>query len=137
MQSKPHNKSVIFFDGYCNLCTGSVQFILKYERSGYHYFSSLQSDYVKKNFPGLYAEGSEPDSLILLENGILHHRSDAALRISRKMKFPFSLIYYLIFLPRFIRDYLYDLTARNRYRIFGKRDSCYIPDPSYSERFLQ
>jgi len=130
------HRPIIFFDGYCNLCSASVQFILKHEQSPYYYFSSLQSDFVKTNFPELFEEERNPDSVILLENESLFYRSDAALRISRKLRFPLKMMGYFRFIPVFIRDPVYDLIARNRYRYFGKRESCFIPESGYSDRFL-
>lgn len=129
-------EALILFDGYCNLCSASVQFILKYERSPVFYFSSLQSNFVRENFPELYSDTMDPDSVILIENDEMYHRSDAALKISKRLKFPFYYFNYLRFIPRFLRDGIYNLVARNRYGIFGKKNSCYIPKPAYSERFL-
>ncbi len=129
-------ESLILFDGYCKLCSASVQFILKYERSPVFYFSSLQSDFVKVNYPELYSEKTDPDTVILIENDKIYYRSEAALKISKRLKFPFNFLSYLRFVPRFLRDSVYNFVSRNRYGIFGKKNSCYIPKPDYSKRFL-
>jgi len=136
MNRKYSQKPLILFDGYCNLCSASVQFILKYERSPVFYFSSLQSNFVKENYPELHHETTDPDTVILIENNEIHYRSDAALKISRRLKSPLNYLYNLRFIPRFLRDGIYNFIARNRYNIFGKKKSCYIPSSLYSERFL-
>ncbi len=127
---------LVLFDGYCNLCSASVQFILKYEQSPIFYFSSLQSNFVKEHYPELYDEVKDPDTVILIENNEIYYRSDAALRISRRLCFPFNYFYFLRFVPGFLRDGFYRLIARNRYRLFGRKKHCYLPDPKYSRRFL-
>ncbi len=130
------SRPIVFFDGFCNLCSSSVQFILKHERSDYYFFASLQSDFVRNNFPEIYQADKDPDSLVLFENQIFYFRSDAALRISRELKSPYNLLQYLRYIPSFMRDPLYNLVARNRYRYFGKRKSYYKPDKEASYRFL-
>ncbi|MFW5820723.1 MAG: thiol-disulfide oxidoreductase DCC family protein [Bacteroidota bacterium] len=131
-----NQKPLILFDGYCNLCSASVQFILKYEQSPVFYFSSLQSGFVKKYYSDLYNENADPDTVILIENDEIYYRSDAALRISRRLKLPLNYLYYLRFIPRFIRDGIYGLISRYRYWFFGKKNNCFIPDSKYSGRFL-
>jgi predicted DCC family thiol-disulfide oxidoreductase YuxK len=91
---------------------------------------------VKKNFPSLYSENRDPESVILYEKGKMYFRSDAALRISRELKFPFQLIYYSRIIPVKVRDIIYRFVARHRYRFFGKRKKCFVPDKDYSKRFL-
>lgn len=130
------NKPIVFFDGYCNLCSGSVQFIQKYESEEYFYFASLQSEFVNKNFPELVEEG-KPESVVLLEKGEIYKRSDAALRIARHLKSPWKYLYHLKFIPVFIRDAIYRLIARYRYNIFGKRPFLYYPESDNSYRFIE
>ena len=129
------NKPLIFFDGYCNLCSGAVQFILKYERREHYYFTSLQSNFTQLNFPELAAQ-KEQESVVLYENGNIYTHSGAALRVCKELVFPFRMAYYLIFIPRFIRDPVYSVIAAKRYRFFGKRESCFMPDVKYARRFL-
>jgi len=132
---KTHNELVLF-DGVCNLCTASVNFILKWESSSRLKFTSLQSpdgllllNEIQRNKPGT-------DSIMFLKGGQLLTHSSAVLAISRYLKFPISLavIFYLV--PRFIRDALYRFIARNRYFWFGKKDVCMVPDPGVQDRFL-
>lgn len=130
------SRPIVFYDGFCNLCSASVQFILKHERSEYYFFASLQSDFVKDNFPEIFQDDNEPDSLVLYEKDKLYFRSDAALKISRKLKFPYRMLQHFRYVPKFIRDPLYDLIARNRYKYFGKRTSFYMPEDNQSYRFL-
>jgi predicted DCC family thiol-disulfide oxidoreductase YuxK len=131
------SRPIILFDGYCNLCSSSVQIVLRKERKEYYYFASLQSDFVRNSFGELYSEKKDPETVVLIEKGKPYFKSDAALRICRKLKFPFYILSYFRFLPVFLRDPVYDLVSRNRYRIFGKKNSCYIPDKKYSHRFLE
>jgi predicted DCC family thiol-disulfide oxidoreductase YuxK len=126
---------VVFFDGVCNLCNASVQFILKRERSSVLCFAPLQGE----TFRALEIPGKEllPDSIVLFENGKLYTESAAVLRIARRLSFPWrwlALPGWL--LPRFVRDPIYRLIARNRYRWFGKKDVCYLPTPELKLRFL-
>ena len=83
------------------------------------------------------APGPLPDSIVLIDEGRLFTRSTAALRIARRLRFPWPLLYGLIVVPRPLRDFLYDWVARNRYRWFGKRDSCMLPTPELRARFLE
>ena len=128
-------KPIIFYDGFCNLCSGSVQFILRKEKSEHYYFASLQSDFVKENFNALSSEG-DPESVILYENSEIYKLSDAALRISRHLKFPWNIFSYFRFIPRFLRDPVYRLVAKNRYKVFGKRNFLYSPKSENEHRFL-
>jgi predicted DCC family thiol-disulfide oxidoreductase YuxK len=134
---KLEDKTIVFFDGFCNLCSGSVSFILKYEKEEYLYFASLQSDFVKKNFPELDSDQKDTESVVLYENGTVYKYSDAALRISRYLKFPLNYLYFFRFIPRIIRDKIYKLIARYRYRIFGKRFFLYYPETDNSKRFFK
>ena len=106
--------SVILFDGVCNLCNGAVQFVIKRDRSARFRFAALQSAAAA---PLLGAAGSRqalPDSIVLVEDGRVWTRSTAALRIARGLSFPWSAAYALIAVPRPVRDWVYDLVARNR-----------------------
>lgn len=127
---------IVLFDGVCNFCVGSVQFIIRRDREGAFRFASLQSDIGRE----LAVEhGVDPDamnSLLLFEQGKLHLRSTAALRIARRLRFPWHLARIFLLVPRILRDPIYRLIAANRYRLFGKREECMIPTPEIRERFL-
>lgn len=131
-----HKDAMILFDGYCNLCSASVQFILRHEKMPYYSFSSIQSDFVSRNFPDLEVDKNYPDSVILIEEGKIFFQSDAALRILRRLKFPFYIFSFFRFIPKFLRDPVYRLIASNRYSLFGRSHSCYVPQDNVSERFF-
>lgn len=126
---------IILFDGVCQFCDKSVQFILKRDPNGKFSFSSLQSDtgiQLRKD----YHIPEELDSIILLEGGKYHSKSTAALKISRELKGGWKWLYIFIFIPRPIRDAVYDMIARNRLKWFGEKTSCELPPPDVRKRFL-
>ncbi len=130
-------KAIVLFDGVCNLCSRSVQFIIKHDPGAYFLFASLQSEAGKAllqqyHFP----EQASPESLVLIENGRAWRYSGAALRITRKLNSWHRLLYPFIILPAFLRDQVYQWVARNRYRWFGRRESCWLPAPEWEQRFL-
>lgn len=125
---------IILFDGVCNLCNSSVQFILRYEKKPEFKFVALQSETGNK-IRQQFQEEDISDSVLLIENNKLFQASDAALRIAKKLKY-FWILYYLIYLPNWMRDPFYRFVASNRYHWFGKRDQCMIPDESVKNRFL-
>lgn len=127
---------ILLFDGVCNLCNGAVQFILKRDAKGAFRFASLQSPVGQAllQFAGLPAE--HISTLVLFENGQAYVRSDAALRIARHLKGGWLLLYGFIAVPRPVRDVVYNWIARNRYRWFGKQESCMMPSPEWKGRFL-
>lgn len=127
---------VIFFDGYCNLCNGAVQFIIKHDRRGVFRLAALQSDVAKAYLTQKQIGNIGTDSIVLLENGKVYTRSTAALRIARRLSGAWVALYAFILVPAVIRDYLYDLVAKNRYRVWGKGDSCMLPDANNKKRFL-
>lgn len=126
-------QSVILFDGVCNLCNGAVTFIIDRDPEGHFAFAPLQSE-VALELLGKQAESLE--SIVLVENGVRYTESTAALRIARNLRGPWPLLYSFIVVPRALRDRVYRLVARNRYRWFGKRDSCRLPTPELRQRFL-
>lgn len=127
---------IIFFDGVCNFCSSSVQFILHHERDKLFYFAPLQSDYAKKILADTAGNQLLPDSIIYLRKGKVYTKSDAALRICLKLNRGWSLMTIFLVIPYFIRDFFYDIIAKNRYKWFGKKDSCFIPSPEIKSRFL-
>ncbi len=131
-----HPYPILFFDGHCNLCNGAVQTILLNDRRGLLRFASLQSPLAAEL---LLPRGVDPaalDSLVLYENDRVYTHSEGALRAARLMGGPFAVLYYLRVVPRFLRDAVYNLIGRNRYRWFGKRESCILPRPEWKTRFL-
>lgn len=127
---------VVLFDGVCNLCAASVVFILRHERRPTLRFASLQSPAGRRL---LVEHGLDPDavdSVVMLEDGRAHVRSEAALRIARRLRAPWRWAAMLGLLPRGVRDRLYDAAARRRYRLFGRREACMVPDEPLRARFL-
>lgn len=127
---------VIFFDGFCNLCNGAVQFVIKRDRKNLFRFASLQSDYAAVALKKFDIEPAQGDSFVLLANGKVYQRSTAALKVARKLSGLWPLLYGFIIVPRFIRDAIYNWIARNRYKWFGKQDSCWVPTPELKQKFL-
>ncbi len=126
---------VVLYDGVCKLCNGSVNFILRRDRKERLKLAPLQSDYgqavLKK-----YGKNSDPmDSIMLLEGDRLTAKSTAILRISKYLDRAWPLCMIFLIIPRFLRDFIYDIVANNRYRWFGKYDTCRLPDPEFEDRF--
>jgi predicted DCC family thiol-disulfide oxidoreductase YuxK len=129
--------AVVLFDGVCNFCNSTVNFIIDRDPAGYFRFASLQSDAAQRILADCRLPSGFLDNIILFENGTCYGRSTAALRILRHLRGPSALVYLLVLVPRPIRDAGYDWFARNRYRWFGKRSECSIPSPEIRARFLE
>lgn len=128
--------AVVLFDGVCNLCNGSVRFIIERDPRARFQFAPLQSPAADRLIAAQADRASLPDSIVLVDEGRLYVRSAAALRIARGLRFPWPLAWVFILVPRPIRDWVYDLIARHRYAWFGKRDECMVPTPEVRGRFL-
>ena len=131
-----NGKGIVLFDGVCHLCDGAVRFILKRERAAELKFAPLQSDSGKSllqkyGYPSGYLDG-----LILIENNRAHDRSSACLRIAGKLSFPWNLLFPLLIIPKPLRDFIYGIIASARYRWFGKKESCSLPQGEDQARFL-
>lgn len=130
-------KSIIMFDGVCNLCNGFVNFMIPRDRKNIFLFGSLQSEKVKNILKQHNASITDISTVILLEDDRLYTQSTAVLRILRKMSGGWPLLYGFIVVPRPIRDFIYNLIARNRYKLFGKKDACMLPTPELKARFVE
>jgi len=130
-------QKVVFFDGICNFCNASVNYILKKDKTKSIRFSPLQSDFAKILLKDQIKHSETSDYLLYIRANKLHKKSDAALYILKDMKFFWSFLFYLKYIPRPIRDFFYMLMAKNRYHLFGKREHCRIPKPEERERFLE
>lgn len=126
---------VILFDGECNFCNGSVLFIIKRDPDALFSFASLQSE-IGMELKAKHGISVDDDSFILIEPDRAYTQSTAALRVARQLIGLWKLSYGLIIVPRVIRDFFYRLFARNRYKWFGKRESCMIPSEEMKKRFL-
>ena len=133
--SKP-DQPVIIFDGVCSLCEFSVRFIVKHDRCARFKFVSAQSEKGKVLQRMCGVDTLNDGTVILLENDQVHIRSDAALHIAKNLDGGWRFLYILRFIPKPIREYFYSIISKNRYRWFGKRDECLLPDKSLKKRFL-
>lgn len=128
-------EQIILFDGVCNLCHGLVQFTLKYDRNEKFHFASLQSEagaeILKK-----YGISNDLDTFVYVRNGVAYTKSSAGLFTLRDLGGMWKLVFPLILVPKFFRDLFYNLIAKNRYKVFGKKDTCYLPSKNVTHRFL-
>jgi len=127
---------IIFFDGVCNLCNNSVNFIIRRDPEAIFRFSSLQSTVAKELLPPEIKE-NKLRSILLLKNGVVFQKSNAALEIVRQLNGFWPIFYIFKVIPKFIRDALYNLVSNNRYRWFGKRNTCRVPTAEEKERFVE
>jgi predicted DCC family thiol-disulfide oxidoreductase YuxK len=133
---KVGSKSVVFFDGVCNLCNGAVNFIIDRDTDNKYMFSSLQSGEAKELLTPKNINPDQLHSIILLDNDKIYSKSEAVLQIAKNLDSPWKYLYYFRFIPLSIRDFIYDIVARYRYSWFGKRDACRIPTPELKAKFL-
>ena len=130
----------ILFDGVCNLCNGFVQFVIRHDPSGHFRFAALQSEAAQALLAELGLDPAalprEPESVLLVSGGQLYSHSTAVLRIARRLGGIWQLAGLGWLLPERWRDGLYRFVARNRYRWFGRQESCMLPTPALKARFL-
>lgn len=127
---------IILFDGVCNLCNDAINFIIKKDKKDRFRFAAIQSEVGIKLIAKYEINTAIVDSIILIENEKVYIKSTAALRIAKGLKGAYPLFYGGIILPKFIRNWVYDTVAKNRYKWFGKQDSCMIPTPELLRKFL-
>jgi predicted DCC family thiol-disulfide oxidoreductase YuxK len=129
---------VVMFDGVCNFCNGTVQFIIDRDPQETFRFCALQSEQAAQLLSaiGQPVPKGDPDSILLYEQGKLYSHSTAALKIAQRMRGPWKLLAVWLIVPAFLRDIVYRFIARNRYKWFGKTDSCRVPDAAFRRRFL-
>jgi len=126
---------IILFDGVCNLCNGFVQRIIAKDKKDFFRFASLQSE-AGQNLLNPYPNLKDLKSIVYLENGKVFTKSSAALKITSRLPGNWKLLQLGYILPRFIRDSIYDLVAKNRYKWFGKKEQCMVPTPELKAKFL-
>lgn len=132
----PIGKSVVLFDGVCNLCNHSVQFIIRRDKKGRFLFAALQSDFGKKHLEGQGIPTENLETIVLVKGEKVYQRSDAILEIVRQLSGLWPMLYVFKLVPKIIRDWVYDFVARHRYQWFGRKDQCMIPTPELKMRFL-
>ncbi len=133
----PLNKKIILFDGVCNLCNRAVQFIIRKDRKDQFRFASLQSESGMALLHARRIDTSKIDSMILIEPNVAYYtKSTAAIEIGKSFGGGWKLLGLFEWIPPGIRDAIYDLVAKRRYRWFGKREDCMIPTPDLKAKFL-
>lgn len=130
------SSKIVLFDGICNLCNSSVQLIIENDSKNLFQFASLQSAFGQK----FLQENNLPDetfkSLVLIDGENFFTKSEAALRIGKELDGLYKVLRIFLWTPKFIRDFVYDYIAKNRYKWYGKRDSCWIPTDELKQKFL-
>lgn len=130
--------AAVLFDGVCNFCNSTVNFIIERDPAGHFQFAALQTEAAQRLLARCGLPEAFLDNIVLVEDEVCYARSTAVLRIARRLRKPWPLLFYgLIVIPRPIRDFAYDWFARNRYRWFGKRAQCSVPSPEIRRRFLE
>jgi predicted DCC family thiol-disulfide oxidoreductase YuxK len=127
---------VVVFDGVCGLCNATVDFLMRRDRRKRLRFASNQSAAGRALLARFGVDPEDVRTVYLIEGDRLSRKSSAALRIARTLGLPWKLAYALVIVPRFLRDAVYDWVARNRYKWFGKKETCRLPTPEERARFL-
>lgn len=130
-------KSVILFDGLCNYCSGIIRFIARHDKKDYYLFSATQKEAGKQLLKKHSLENIASESVILIDKDKIYIKSTAVLRVYRHLSGLIPVLYALIIVPRFVRDIIYDFIAVRRYKWFGKRISCMVPDEQLKKKFLE
>ena len=130
------DRPIIIFDGLCVLCSGSAQFVLRHDRRAVFRLLAAQTPLGRALYVHYGLDPHDYETMILVADGVAAFKSEAGIRIAQRLGFPWSFAAILRVLPRRWRDRLYDVLARNRYRTFGRRDTCFLPDPRWADRFL-
>lgn len=136
MNENMSSSKIILFDGVCNLCNSTVQKVIQNDYKNQFKFASLQSDFGQNFLEKNNLSKDEFQSIILVDGEKYYTKSDAALRIGKELKGIYKYSRFLFIFPRFIRDFVYDIISRNRYKWFGKQDNCWLPTPDLQKRFL-
>ncbi|WP_299768365.1 thiol-disulfide oxidoreductase DCC family protein [uncultured Dokdonia sp.] len=132
----PKDKKIILFDGVCNLCNSSITFVIKHDPKDLFRYAPLQSDLGKSLMDKHQIDSEKVDSIILVDQDKAYTKSSAALHIARKLSGGYPLLAAFLIIPPFLRNIVYDFIARNRYKWYGKKESCMIPTPELKAKFL-
>ena len=130
------NRHIVIFDGVCNVCNSAVKFVIKRDPAGVFAFTPMQSDLARQLLEGYPIDTVNIETVALLKNGQVFTYSDAWLEITKDLAGLWSLLRVFSIVPAPIRDYLYRLFARNRYRLFGRTEECMVPTPKLKARFF-
>ena len=138
MQNLPQNKKIILFDGRCNLCDTSVQFIIKRDTKDVFRFVSLQSNLGQELLQQLPISTQKIDSIILYESdNVFYFKSKAIFEIAKSIGGVFYCLLIFKWLPIAVTNTIYDYVAKNRYRWFGKKEQCLVPTKDLQSKFLE
>ncbi len=129
-------RKIILFDGICNLCNQSVQFVIEHDKKNQFRFASLQSDFGQNFLEENNLDATKFDSIVFIEDDKFYTKSSAALKISKYLDGITSLLTIFMIVPKPLRDVVYSFIAKNRYRWFGKQESCWLPSPELKAKFL-
>jgi len=129
-------ETILFFDTKCILCNSSIAFILKHEKDNKIIFCSQQSDLGKQKINELFKNKTIPNSLVFLNQGKVYSKSTAVLHLCKFLKGLFPILFCFIIVPPFIRNLIYDIVAKNRYKWFGKQNQCILANESNKDRFI-
>ncbi len=133
----PKDKKIILFDGVCNLCDSSIQFIIRHDKNDIFRFVALQSDLGQEITKYIGVDITKTDSIILYESGkAYYYKAEAALKIAKELGGIYTIISWFSILPKSISNIVYDYIAKNRYKWYGKKDACMIPTPELKAKFL-
>jgi predicted DCC family thiol-disulfide oxidoreductase YuxK len=130
------NPKIILFDGVCNLCSAFLIFVYERDRRAVFKFAWIQSKQGKQILDYIGFAADDYETIVYIEHGKIHSRSSAFLKIVKHLRFPWPILCIGIIIPPFIRNWLYDIIARNRYKFFGKKDKCMVPTGELASRFL-
>ena len=130
------DKKIILFDGVCNLCNSSVTFVIQRDKKDLFRFAALQDPAGQELIKKHQIDTSKTDSIILIDGDRAYVKSTAALKVARHLGSGYPLLYGFMIIPYFIRNWVYDYVARNRYKWYGKKESCMIPTPELKSKFL-
>lgn len=138
MISIPINKQLILFDGVCNLCNSSVLYVIKRDKKDKFLFAPLQSDIGKDIIKKFDIDTKKMDSILLYnpKKDNISYKSTAALLVAKQIGFPSNLLTVFLIIPAFIRNWVYNYIAKNRYKWYGKKESCMIPTPELKAKFM-
>lgn len=130
-------KDILLFDGVCNLCNNTVNFVIDHDPNEHFKFAALQSEFGQKKLKELNLNANDFDSIVLLSNDQIYIKSTAALKTAKKLTGGWPMLYAFIIIPPFIRHTFYNLIAKNRYKIWGKTEQCRVPTPELKQRFIE
>ncbi|WP_291720844.1 thiol-disulfide oxidoreductase DCC family protein [Bernardetia sp.] len=136
-QEVAQNKTIILFDGVCNLCNGAINFVIDKDKNNNFHFASLQSEFGQALLAHFGRDTADFDSMIVYENGKIRTKSTAALRIAAGLSGGWKFFSVFKIIPTVIRNAVYNLIARNRYKWFGQKNECRIPTPELKAKFVE